>query len=117
VRHLGVTGPDWVRLSYAMAGMGQRLFFPPTVAGWHGGTAWVNSGTVFVRADTAAALILGKVGTPDLSPLSSVDAIAARLLGQPLPAARRSALARIAGGQPAPAATHLVMSMPEYQVA
>ncbi len=117
VRHLGITNPDWVRLSYAMAGMGQRLFFPPTVAGWHGGTAWVNSGTVFVRADTAAALISGKLGTPDLSPLSSVDVIAARLLGQPLLAARRSALARVTVGQPAPAAAHLVMSMPEYQVA
>ncbi len=117
VRHLGVGEPDWVRLSYAMAGMGQHLFFPPTVAGWHGGTAWINSGTVFARTDTAAALISGRLGTPDLAPLSSVDTIAARLLGQPLPPPRRATLAGVTAGQSTSETVHLVMSMPEYQVA
>lgn len=117
VRHLGIARPDWVRLSGAMAAMGQRLFFPPTVAGWRGGTSWITAGTVFARADLAAALLSGRLGAPDLAPLSSVDATTARLLGLSLPPARRAALARVAEGRPAGEIVHLVMSMPEYQVA
>jgi uncharacterized protein (DUF1800 family) len=117
VRHLGVTDPNWVRLSSAMAAMGQHLFYPPTVAGWRGGTSWINAGTVFTRADVASALITGRLGTPDMAPLSSIDTIAARLLGASLRAARRATLARITAGRAAAETVHLVMSMPEYQVA
>jgi uncharacterized protein (DUF1800 family) len=117
VRHLGVTDPNWVRLSSAMAAMGQHLFYPPTVAGWRGGTSWINAGTVFTRADVASARITGRLGTPDMAPLSSIDTIAARLLGASLRAARRATLARITAGRAAAETVHLVMSMPEYQVA
>jgi uncharacterized protein (DUF1800 family) len=115
VRQLGVRQPDWTRLSGAMALMGQHLFFPPTVAGWDGGKRWMNAGTVFARSDVAAGLITGRLGTPDLAGLSSPDAAAARLLGRPLPAARRAVLAQPGLGPDAVA--HLVMTLPEYQVA
>lgn len=117
VRHLGVADPDWIRLSHAMAAMGQHLFFPPTVAGWHGGTAWITTGTVFTRADVASALISGRLGTPDMAPLSSLETITARLLGAWLPATRRATLAQVTDGRGAAETVHLVMSMPEYQVA
>ncbi len=116
-RHLGIADPDWVRLSQAMAGMGQRLFFPPTVAGWHGEAAWMNAGTVFARTDALAGLVAGALGSPDLSAFSSLDAVTARLLGRSLPPPRRSALSPLAAGGVAPEVLHLTMSMPEYQVA
>jgi uncharacterized protein (DUF1800 family) len=117
VRQLGIADPDWNRLSYAMAAIGQRLFFPPTVAGWHGGTSWMNAGTVFARTDLAAALISGRLGAPDMAQLSSVETVVARLLGRPLPPARRTALAQLTAGHQTAEVVHLVMSMPEYQVA
>ena len=116
VRHLGVEDPDWIRLGGAMTLMGQRLFFPPTVAGWDGGTAWMNSGTVFTRSDVAAALIAGRLGVPNLVPLASPDAITAQLLARPLAPARQAVLSQTS----APSingAIHLVMTLPEYQVA
>jgi uncharacterized protein (DUF1800 family) len=117
IRHLRVQDVDWRRLEASLATMGQRLFFPPTVAGWPGGTRWINAGTVFNRIDVAAGLLTGRLGTADTSGFRSVDEIAVSLLGRPLPAPRQSALARATGGQPTDQAVHLVMSLPEYQVA
>jgi uncharacterized protein (DUF1800 family) len=117
VRHLGIAEPDWVRLSQGMAAMGQRLFFPPTVAGWRGGPAWINAGTVFIRTDLAAALVAGRFGAPDTSNLSSLDAAVNRLIGRPLPSARRDILARVASGEVTGEVLHLIMSLPEYQAA
>jgi uncharacterized protein (DUF1800 family) len=36
-------------LYYALRDMGQLPFFPPTVAGWEGGTAWLNTNTALAR--------------------------------------------------------------------
>jgi uncharacterized protein (DUF1800 family) len=116
VRHLGVQQPDWVRLSGAMALMGQHLFFPPTVAGWNGGTRWMNAGTVFMRSDVAAGLIAGRLGRPNLTPLASPDAITSLLLGRPLSPTRQTVLEQAAGRSPG-VAIHLAMTLPEYQVA
>jgi len=116
VRQLRISDPDWIRVSNAMVGMGQRLFFPPNVSGWHGGAAWMNAGTVFARTDLTAALISGKHGAPDLGPFSSMDGAVAHLLGALSPA-RRSVLGRVAAGRSTPETVHLIMSMPEYQVA
>ncbi len=41
---------------YAMVPMGQILFDPPNVAGWPGGTAWLNSGTWLARLNVNNAL-------------------------------------------------------------
>ena len=116
VRHLGISDPDWVRLSQLTALAGQHLFFPPTVKGWDGGKAWINASTVFNRANLAAALLSGKFGTPDTTALSSVETMSAQLLQRPLPPARRALLAQTARGN-RDAAIHLIMSLPEYQVA
>lgn len=40
--------------------MGQSLFFPPSVAGWDGGRAWINTSTLFVRQNLLAYLLTGK---------------------------------------------------------
>jgi len=117
IRHLRVQDVDWQRLEASMATMGQRLFFPPTVAGWDGGPRWINAGTVFSRIDVAGGLLSGRLGSADTSVFRSVDEIVMNLIGRPLPPPRQSALARATGGQPTDQAVHLVMSLPEYQVA
>ncbi len=50
-RRLGST-----ELANAMDGLGQRLFFPPSVAGWDMGRAWLNSQTFLLRQNLALAL-------------------------------------------------------------
>jgi hypothetical protein len=117
VRHLGIASPNWPRLGRVMAALGQRVFFPPTVAGWRGGPDWMNAGTVFLRTDLAAALIAGRFGAPDTSRLGSLDAAARCLLGQPLPLARQAILSRITPGEATGETLHLLLSLPEYQVA
>ena len=116
VRHLGISHPDWPRLAQAAMEMGQRLFFPPTVAGWPGDTAWINAGTVFARVDAAARLVAGSLGSPDLS-FDSVGDLTARLLGRPLSPARGVVLGGLAARGVTPEVVHLVLSLPEYQVA
>ncbi len=40
-------------LPYEGAQMGQELFNPPNVAGWHGGSSWLTSGTWLARLNLA----------------------------------------------------------------
>jgi uncharacterized protein (DUF1800 family) len=117
VRHLGINAPDWVRVYQAAGAMGQRLFFPPTVAGWHGGTSWINAGTVFARTDLAAGLISGRLGPVDEGAFLTLDAAITRLLARPLAPHRRVTLAQATDGRASREAVHLVMSLPEYFVA
>lgn len=41
----------------ALQQMGQRLFFPPSVAGWPGGTNWLTSGTMIERQNFLTRLL------------------------------------------------------------
>ncbi len=43
-------------LSDALEGLGQRLFAPPSVKGWNGGTQWINSNTLLLRNNLALAI-------------------------------------------------------------
>ncbi len=43
-------------LADALEGLGQRLFSPPSVKGWDGGAAWINSTTLLLRHNLALAL-------------------------------------------------------------
>jgi uncharacterized protein (DUF1800 family) len=42
--------------------MGMNLFEPPNVAGWPGGLAWINSGTLLARLEFARALAAAETG-------------------------------------------------------
>lgn len=44
-------------LADALTQMGQALFEPPTVKGWDGHRAWLNSATLLVRMNTAARAV------------------------------------------------------------
>ncbi len=46
--------------------MGQRLFAPPSVKGWDGGRAWINTSTMFMRQNTLVYLLTGQ--RPDGEP-------------------------------------------------
>jgi uncharacterized protein (DUF1800 family) len=48
---VGTTG-----LAQAMENLGQKLFYPPSVKGWDGGTTWLNSTTLLQRHNLAQAL-------------------------------------------------------------
>lgn len=50
-RRLGST-----QLASALEGLGQRLFYPPSVAGWDMGRSWLNSQTFLLRQNLALAL-------------------------------------------------------------
>lgn len=40
--------------------MGQHLFLPPSVKGWDGGRAWINTTTLFVRHNVMIYLLTGR---------------------------------------------------------
>jgi uncharacterized protein (DUF1800 family) len=44
-------------LAEACSRMGQGLYAPPSVAGWDGGTAWINTTTSLARTNLALALL------------------------------------------------------------
>ena len=53
-------------LAIASDVMGQRLFAPPSVKGWDGGRAWINTSTMFMRQKTVLYLLTGQ--RPDGEP-------------------------------------------------
>ena len=60
VRSLGTPVRDLGLLADALKRMGQELFLPPSVKGWDGGRAWVNTSTMFDRQNILAYLLTGK---------------------------------------------------------
>jgi hypothetical protein len=52
----GQGGVGTVELARSLEGLGQRLFYPPSVAGWDGGRAWLNGQTFLLRQNLALAL-------------------------------------------------------------
>lgn len=60
VRSLGVPTRDMRLLIAGLERMGQNLFYPPSVKGWDGGRAWINTATLFVRQNTLLYLITGQ---------------------------------------------------------
>ncbi|HEY6759708.1 MAG TPA: DUF1800 domain-containing protein [Baekduia sp.] len=133
---LGVKTDDWV---WVTAGMGQRLFAPPSVAGWDWGPAWMSSNGMRMRF-VAANVALSQPGlevkdkdTPiDLSPREQLDR-ALTALGHPWASARTQkglmALAKgyrsmagqewqqqVAADMTQRALRHLLLSAPDAQV-
>lgn len=53
---LGLSPID-ARALTALMQMGQRLFFPPSVAGWPGGQNWLTSGTMIARQNFLTRII------------------------------------------------------------
>jgi uncharacterized protein (DUF1800 family) len=135
VQGLGRLGP--AGLAYqAMKGMGMHLFFPPDVAGWDGGSAWVSTATMVERIAWADK-VFGKarVGArfssyPIFTQDPSAKGIAEKLVSifdAPIPASRMPNLIQAAtkemNGQltqqnanaVAAAVSRLIFASPEFQ--
>ncbi|MFK7788368.1 MAG: DUF1800 family protein, partial [Phycisphaeraceae bacterium] len=129
-------------IATALRGMGQQLFEPPSVAGWEGGRAWINTSTLFMRQNTCAYLLTGTTpgkkfkkddeaydpmpllaGLADRSAKSIVDSLCDTMLGQHVGQARREPLVRFmqernkgVTADSLVALLLLITAMPEYQL-
>lgn len=72
IRSLNTPVRDLTILSDAMDKMGQNILLPPSVKGWEGGRAWINTSTMFIRQNVMAFLVSGR--TPKgFDPTSKTD--------------------------------------------
>jgi len=71
IRTLNLSAANTDLLLRALDRMGQNLFFPPSVNGWDGGRAWINTSTLFIRQNTLVYLLTGgrRGALADLTPL------------------------------------------------
>jgi uncharacterized protein (DUF1800 family) len=93
--------PNFVDLEIQLTRMGQRLFFPPSVAGWPTGLAWLGGQSVIARVNFAAWITDPSTqGTADhasrvgeeyglKTSTAWLDAIATLWLGSPLSSSGR----------------------------
>lgn len=130
-------------LTEALAMMGQKLFDPPSVAGWEGGRGWINTSTLFVRQNVATYLITGKLpfedgwsrdavnynpdfllaGLDDPTPEAVADQLVAQLVACDLPEDRCRPLVEFMRQRKTAATSDalvglllLVTAMPEFQL-
>jgi uncharacterized protein (DUF1800 family) len=134
---LGLSAIDETALP-ALTQMGQRLYFPPNVAGWPGGSNWLTSGTMIARQNFLVRLLGSQTlasstwlgGVPvnsagaasqlsetllqgDLAPASLVE------VERYLNGAGSAALASLSGenyGERVSGAVYLAMATPAYQL-
>ena len=102
----------------AMRSMGQDLLAPPTVKGWDGGEAWINTSTLLARINFANALsnsrqlfsgrtvrLTDYLQQSSLTPEAWIDFLIETLGPLPLaPATRRILLDFVSAADPPPAA-------------
>ncbi len=122
----------------ALTQMGQRLFFPPNVAGWPGGKNWLTSGTMIARQNFLTRLLDSQTlaGSSWLQGMPVSSSTAARRLAQTLlqgdaapealfelegylSGAGTAALAPLSAenyGQRVRGAAYLAMATPAYQL-
>jgi uncharacterized protein (DUF1800 family) len=125
--------PDLVELEIFLARMGQRLFYPPNVAGWPGGLAWLRGPTILARANFAAWLVDPSSGVctnhyHDLAKRHGLlgseawlEALAVLLCGAELPSRRKAELVAECLREPDSARLHAhtfgrLLSSPEAQL-
>lgn len=81
-RSLGVRPERPAALVRLMARMGQHLFLPPSVAGWDGGRAWINTATLVLRQNAAAFLMAREDVRRALPAARDAEAFSAALLAR-----------------------------------
>ena len=116
--------------------MGQELFNPPNVAGWPGGTSWLNSGSWLARLNFANQVAASQVGWPKgaqsvqewlgqaagANPASAVDLLIEQLLDGQLGADQRQVLidysgnSRLSVDERLRGLTYLTLGLPEHHL-
>jgi uncharacterized protein (DUF1800 family) len=116
-----------------MGQLGQSLFEPPTVEGWKGGRAWINSATILGRANFAAELTSGSrygtIAAPTgtaarlgwREPHDAVGYYVELLLSRDVPSAQpaiEAYLAKSSGSldEQLRGVLHLLLTLPEFQM-
>ena len=135
VRGLGANvGP--LRLAQQLENLGQQLFAPPSVKGWDGGPAWLNAQTLLGRQNLALALTEGESDLLRGATANAeiVDRLLEVFLQHDVPAATRRGLIDYLDAAPKArrpvtwtaddaaahrlrSVTHLVLALPEFQLA
>lgn len=123
------------RLASDLGELGQHLFYPPSVKGWDGGRAWINSSTLLGRANLVGRLVHGgesRFAGGSLATLADrygvrsaaeiVDWLDETLLAVPLPNAVRERLVATFGASgdranSIAAVLHVLGGLPEFQMA
>jgi uncharacterized protein (DUF1800 family) len=57
MRLLGLQFEDHTSILFVQRALGQTLFNPPNVAGWPGGTSWIDNATLMMRLSIAAFVL------------------------------------------------------------
>jgi uncharacterized protein (DUF1800 family) len=122
------------KLAEELGELGQKLFFPPNVKGWDGGTAWINSATLLGRANLVKRIVEDPVtkysgGTLESyceslgwkKPGEIVDGLAELLIAPELPREVRASLAKELDGMKnrqkgLQQLLHTLGSLPEFQL-
>ena len=116
LRANGITGPAGLNPAVAAMGqMGQALFSPPNVAGWPGGTSWINSSALLTRLNFANAFARKAGSTPAGKTLEQL--LASLVDGNVTPSTKAGLdqLAAAHGDDPA-TLLYFVLATPEYQL-
>lgn len=88
-RTLNAPTRDLSILNDALDLMGQRLFLPPSVKGWPGGRAWINTSTLYVRQNTLVYMLTGARARDSVRDASAAGFDAVGLLTANLPEDQR----------------------------
>ncbi len=127
VRSLEIKTPSGV-LADAMSQMGQRLLEPPSVKGWDGHRAWLNTSTMLVRLNAAQRVAKGGENGADVAALrrrynltdrgATIEFCRKITLDDDVPATVLGQLIEVAADadQSMREALHILMSAPEYQM-
>ena len=120
---------DWMNVEQTAQAMDQRLFEPPSVAGWPGGEVWLSSGTFFGRVNFLDSFLYPRGGRPIPVPAlmnqptaeATVDEALRRLVDEDISADSRESLYAYAHTLSNPqdraaAVAYLVLASPEYQL-
>ena len=91
IKEVGWQNLDLNTVRSPMAAMGQLLFEPPNVAGWHLGVDWFSTGTMLARANFAATVAAGQkdflaASLASDATVNSADALLATMLNRVTPA-------------------------------
>src|SRR2546423_7712682 len=111
----GADGSAYRAAGVAMAPMGQALFYPPNVAGWPGGTSWINSSTLLSRINfTNAAANRMRASLPG----QTLDQLSGALIDGQVSPATKDGLQTFATAHAADPAglLFMVLATPEYQL-
>ena len=115
---LKATGADakgYVAAATAMAPMGQVLFYPPNVAGWPGGSSWINSSTLLTRINLANSATQRMRAS---LPTESLDKLISTLVDGNVSPTTKDGLHLYAAAHPGDQAglLFMVLATPEFQL-